>query len=165
MKTIAIDFDGVIHGYTDGWKDGSIYDGAVKGAIETINKLVYADYSVFILSTRSGKQIKKWLKDLSNPLLYIKMDDYLDIYHPFQSADDPDIQKYIQEVERSNSKLQFKVECIPMWTKFWNEKAKVGITNRKLPAHVYIDDRALVFKGDWEETFYEATKFKTYQEK
>ncbi len=32
-------------------------------------------------------------------------------------------------------------------TEFWNNTKKIGITNRKLPAQVYIDDRAYCYKG------------------
>lgn len=34
---------------------------------------------------------------------------------------------------------------------FWNDRGRVLVTNRKLPATVYIDDRALRFES-WEQT-------------
>ena len=40
MKTIAIDFDGVIHKYSKGWHDGTIYDKANEGAFEFIRELM-----------------------------------------------------------------------------------------------------------------------------
>ena len=36
-------------------------------------------------------------------------------------------------------------------TTFWTDTSKVGITNRKLPAQVYIDDRAYNYHGQTEE--------------
>lgn len=32
-------------------------------------------------------------------------------------------------------------------TTFWNDTTKIGITNRKLPAQVYVDDRAYNYHG------------------
>jgi hypothetical protein len=36
------------------------------------------------------------------------------------------------------------------------------VTSRKLPAHAYIDDRALRFNGDYNETLTELETFKPY---
>lgn len=41
-------------------------------------------------------------------------------------------------------------EIIDEETLFWNTKNVIGITNRKLPASVYVDDRALRFE-QWKE--------------
>lgn len=65
-KTIVFDFDGVIHRYSEGWKDGTIYDEPVNGIKEVIDKLMET-YNIIIVSTRSatrkGKNdILKWLK-------------------------------------------------------------------------------------------------------
>lgn len=37
------------------------------------------------------------------------------------------------------------------------------VTNRKVPAHVYVGDRALTFNGDWEETILEIIAFEPWQ--
>lgn len=65
-KTIVFDFDGVIHKYSKGWQDGSIYDEPVEGIKEVINEL-RKDYKVVIVSTRTSTQegelaIKLWLE-------------------------------------------------------------------------------------------------------
>lgn len=44
---------------------------------------------------------------------------------------------------------EIKCRNVSLTEKFWNEKGVLGITDRKLPAMVYIDDRAFQFK-DWE---------------
>lgn len=75
-KTIVFDFDGVIHRYSKGWQDGSIYDKPVDGIKEVIEQL-RNEYKIVIVSTRSstkeGKEsILNWLKKYN-----IKVDDVL----------------------------------------------------------------------------------------
>lgn len=67
-QTICVDFDGVIHAYSKGWQDGSIYDGLVPGAIQAIKALL-KDYKVIIHSTRSETDIIDWLVYEQFPLL------------------------------------------------------------------------------------------------
>lgn len=67
QKTLAIDFDGVIHAYREGWKDGSIYDIPVHGAVKGLTRLQDAGYHIVIFSTRAdtpaGKaSIYEWMK-------------------------------------------------------------------------------------------------------
>jgi hypothetical protein len=62
-KTICFDFDGVIHDYKEGWKDGSIYGNLVPGIMFLMIKLL-KDNNVFILSTRNAYQIKEWFHKL-----------------------------------------------------------------------------------------------------
>lgn len=159
-KTIAIDFDGVIHKYSKGWKDGSIYDEPIKGSIDAINHLFESGYNVFIFSTRKSNTIAKWLRQHSNQLLWMSQSDFMDYYYPFQ---DKDI-KLVSEQYHNKSNLQVRVKVIPFWVKFWNKKNVLGITNRKLPAHCYIDDRSIVFNGNWIDTVEQINSFKTYQQ-
>lgn len=63
-RTVAIDFDGVIHKYSKGWQDGKIYDEPVEGAIEAIYELIEKDYEVVIFTTREDiKAVKDWISD------------------------------------------------------------------------------------------------------
>jgi hypothetical protein len=119
MKTIAIDFDGVIHKYSKGWQNGEIYDEPNEMAFDYISQLIKDGYSVFILSSRSPRQICRWMNGylLTHDMYY---DSIFSLYG-------------------------FTVEVIPFWKKFWNKKGVVGVTNKKLPAEVYIDDRAFRF--------------------
>lgn len=52
MKTIAIDFDGVIHKYSRGWQDGRIYDPPVDGTKEALERLMGHGFEIVIYSTR-----------------------------------------------------------------------------------------------------------------
>lgn len=66
-KRISIDFDKVIHGYSHGWMDGTIYDVPIPGAIESIKLLQENNYEIVILTAKSNKpdrnkEIRKWLK-------------------------------------------------------------------------------------------------------
>lgn len=61
VRTIAIDFDGVLHRYGDGYKDGTAYDIPNEGAKETL-KYLMRDYAVFVFSTRPMEMIEAWLK-------------------------------------------------------------------------------------------------------
>lgn len=110
-KTIVFDFDGVIHKYSKGWQDGSIYDKPVPGIRELIEEL-REEYEVVIVSTRAKDQLEdmmKWLKKYS-----IKVD-------------------YITEL--------------------------------KMPAIVYIDDRTILFNGNTLNLKHQIQNFKNWNEK
>lgn len=131
MRTIAIDFDGVIHKYSKGWHDGTCYDEPMEGAENFLHKLMKSEeYTVFIFSTRSPRQIKRWLIE-KMPYTFGPM------------AED------CGYMWRGYAGWQVKV--IPFWVKFWNKKDVLGITKRKLPAVAYIDDRAVKFNGNFDE--------------
>lgn len=53
QRTIAVDFDGVLHDYRRGWHDGSVYGEPVPGSVEAITKLVAAGYSYYVFTTRA----------------------------------------------------------------------------------------------------------------
>jgi hypothetical protein len=64
MPTVAADFDGVIHAYSRGWLDGSIYDEPIPGAFDALRSLMER-YAVFIHTTRDPATVGRWVKDRS----------------------------------------------------------------------------------------------------
>lgn len=68
-EVIAIDFDGVIHSYINGYQeDGSLPDPPVDGAIDWLKTLINSDYEITIHSARLRENqnkniIQDWLLD------------------------------------------------------------------------------------------------------
>lgn len=50
-RSVAVDFDGVIHRYSKGWRDGTIYDPPIDGAVDALARL-HRRYRVVIFTTR-----------------------------------------------------------------------------------------------------------------
>ena len=68
MMTLAVDFDGVIHAYSRGWHDGTIYDPPLPGALDGLRELMSRD-AVFIFTTRDAPQVVGWLWDHGIPAI------------------------------------------------------------------------------------------------
>ena len=105
---VCFDFDGVIHKYSKGWQDGSIYDEYNKNAIDLMLFLQKAGIPIFICSTRETHQIISWW-----------------------------------------NKQGFWADAVKIGDKvtFFDNLNIIGVTNRKLPAQMYIDDRAYKYTG------------------
>lgn len=58
---VLVDFDGVIHAYSQGWADGTVYDQPMVGARPALQMMEDAGYEVVIFSTRDAEQIVAWL--------------------------------------------------------------------------------------------------------
>ncbi len=59
QKAICIDFDGVIHRYSKGWQDGSIYDPPMEGARDQMEKMVKNGYKLVIFTTRLNPEVNE----------------------------------------------------------------------------------------------------------
>jgi len=60
-KTIAVDFDGVIHKYSKAYHDGTIYDEPIEGARDALRLLKKKGYKVVVSSVRDVGDISDWL--------------------------------------------------------------------------------------------------------
>ena len=63
-ETICIDFDGVLHRYSRGYEDGTIYDVPMPDAVYATHKLADKGYNLVVLTARSPAQfddIEVWL--------------------------------------------------------------------------------------------------------
>lgn len=137
VYTVAVDFDGVIHDYHLGWHDGTIYGRVIPGAVEALKELM-SKYSVFIFTAREPEAIMPWLQNLG-------FDVTIDERCSTCLGDG-------REVEWVNGQ---KPECKACKGSgklmFWNLQGQLLVTNRKLAAAAYIDDRGIRFES-WEQT-------------
>lgn len=101
---VAFDFDGVIHKYSKGWQDGSIYDEVNADILDIINTLMMNNIPCVIMSIRDPQQIKDWC-----------------------------------DKQWFSGGIPTKV--LDFDTVFYNDYSCVGITNRKIAAQLYVDDR------------------------
>lgn len=72
---VLVDFDGVIHRYSRGWQDGSIYDPPIEGCFAALDAMIEHGYEVVVFSTRDAEQIRPWLAERWEPGAYIGITD------------------------------------------------------------------------------------------
>jgi hypothetical protein len=118
---LCVDFDGVIHSYTSGWKGADVIpDPPVPGALRWLWKATEW-FEVQIYSTRSSdpagvRAMRSWMLG--------RCRDEFGLEHPMS----------IFDRERSPG-----------------NEYPIGFPTDKPPAFLTIDDRAIQFDGDWSE--------------
>lgn len=67
LPRVLVDFDGVIHGYSHGWLDGSTYDPPKPGAAQALAEMEDDGYEVVVFSTRDQAAIEAYLQQWGFP--------------------------------------------------------------------------------------------------
>lgn len=117
QKTIAIDFDGVLADYSNGWQGDDVFGEVVDGASAATEVLKNDGWRIIIFTTRKvSDKLKEWLKD--NKISY----DYIN-----ENPDQPES------------------------------------ASGKVIADIYLDDRAVTFRGDWKWTVRDIAGFTPYE--
>jgi len=122
---LCLDFDGVLHSYTSGWRGAKIIpDKPVPGAIEFIARAAL-HFRVAIFSSRSNQD--GGIRSMMVWLLACGL--------PPETFDKEDQARHLEEVHED-----FVQEP-------WHHA--VYFPTEKPPALVTIDDRAITFTGEW----------------
>lgn len=132
---LCLDFDGVVHSYTSGWKGASVIpDPPVPGALEFIHEAVNGGiFDVQIFSSRShqwgGKRaMKRWLREHYRELFWQR--------------------EYIKTAAGSQSFTHADIDD-DAWQWGAHIVQRIGFPWFKPPAMVTLDDRAITFTGRW----------------
>ncbi len=136
---LCLDFDGVLHLYTSGWKGADVItDPPVPGALEFLVKAMQ-HFEIAILSSRSHqwggrRAMKRWLK---NRLIGLAGKDFSDTPEWWR--------KKISETAFADpwpDEVEWAAKCVV---------DRIQFPKHKPPAFVTIDDRAITFNGKWPE--------------
>lgn len=145
-RTVGVDFDGVIHAYSKGWHDGTIYDDLKPGALDGL-RAMQRDYAVFVHTSRLDVAVAGWLvTQAAGTIQCVTEDPYGETVWQFHESGNAigtavHPPKFDQDHPR----------------KFWDDQTKIFVTNRKLPAIAYIDDRGIRFTS-WPQALADLAK-------
>jgi len=120
-KRICIDLDGVVHRYSKGYHDGTLYDIPMPGVINFINNLKEQGYTVYIFTarlldfadyTKAVRAIEDWLKRYKVPYDYITClkvpaDAYIDDRAVHFDGDWKKAQRDLNKILKDNSGLDW----------------------------------------------------------
>ena len=104
--------------------------------------------------------------------IMIDLDGVLDNYSTYDKNRIPEIKMgavdFIKKLDKTGKyELVLFTTRSPKLATEWLIKNKIDkyfkdVTNVKYPAYIYLDDRAIQFRGDYKTTFDEIEKFNTY---
>jgi hypothetical protein len=170
---LVLDFDGVIHSYSSGWKGASVIpDAPVQGSIDFILNAIKR-YEVAILSSRShqwgGKQaMKKWLKTHLIEWLERNFKEFPERDYYLGYLDEEGQKQAWEDWHEFMAISEFN-PCMDPWHIEVDGWANAIIKKIKWPwfkpaAVMTIDDRAVTFTGTFPE-LEEISKFKPWNKK
>lgn len=146
-RTVAVDFDGVIHLYSRGWFDGTIYDPPVPGTLEALAHL-QAEFAVFVHTTRNPVAVAEWLVRQSEGRIECVTEHHQPyVETTWRLTDLPEGDRWTVVGDNVRTRK---------WRTFWDDQTKIFVTNRKLPAVAYIDDRGIRFTS-WPQALADLT--------
>lgn len=159
IPTVSVDFDGVLHSYTSGWRGvGVINDPPVDGAIEFLLRLLARGYRPAIFSTRSRslrgrRAMKRWLRrhagrHYGEGLAHAHLTDEMRAWS--------DAAFY--------SELGASYEARTQAAAAWLE-AHIAWPLFKPPALVTVDDRAICFEGSFAMLVHEIEAFRPWNKR
>jgi len=134
---LALDFDGVIHRYSRGWQDGAIYDNMTDGFVEWALQAM-KHFKLVVYSSRSKQPsgtdaMANWFKGQM---------------HPWHCTD------YVRSAD----------ECYLRFLDAWNADVLVfHFAHEKPPAFLTIDDRAVQFRGRWNDIKLNPDRLRNYR--
>ncbi|HJT86777.1 MAG TPA: hypothetical protein VJ732_02950 [Bryobacteraceae bacterium] len=114
------------------------------------------------------------MPDDSKPLVCVDLDGVLNAYDGWQGADffhppRPGAGEFLKRLNELGYRVVvFTVRWAPhveRWLEHHGLSAYVSeVTDRKPPAHVYVDDRAVCFTGDFDKALEQIGRFKAHWE-
>lgn len=115
--------------------------------------------------------------DLDNPvrpLVCVDLNGVLDAYTGWQDPDHwdpprPGAREFLEALRQHGFDVVIFTTRHPVGVRRWLREHHLdmlvsAVTRRKPPAHVFIDDRAVCFRGDFNETLQQAVAFKAHWE-
>lgn len=107
--------------------------------------------------------LKKYLIDLDGVLNVYGKEKFNENYIP-EIKDGA--REFLEELSKEGELYLFTTRNLKLATKWLIEneidKYFKDVTNVKIPAYLYIDDRAVCFNGDYKKTIKEINNFKVY---
>jgi len=153
IYTVGVDFDGVIHSYEKGWQDGTIYGEPISGAFDAIEYLK-KKYAVFIHTTRDADAVAQWIVVQSKGRFVCRTMPYGRPWYTWF---------YDDGIATNTPPTAHGWSSVAgAQPKFWDDQEHLLVTERKLPAVAYIDDRGIRF-NNWDQALMEFEAYEAYQ--
>ncbi len=113
--------------------------------------------------------------DAERPVVCVDLDGVLNVFDEWKGSDyfhppRPGAGRFLEKLNKAGFRVFVFTVRWHEWVRSWLEENGLSgyveeVTNRKVPAHVYLDDRAVCFSGDFNEAFETILGFRTHWEK
>lgn len=110
----------------------------------------------------------------SRRVICIDLDGVLNVFDEWKGSEffhppRPGAAGFLERLNRAGFKVALFTVRWHEWARAWLEENGLSqyveiVTNRKIPAHVYLDDRAVCFEGDFNEAYEKILNFRTFWE-
>ncbi|MEM5790385.1 MAG: hypothetical protein AAGU11_23945 [Syntrophobacteraceae bacterium] len=108
----------------------------------------------------------------SRPLVCVDLDGVLNVFDEWKGSEHfhparPGAREFLESLRAAGFRIAVFTVRWHEWVRQWLEENNLSVlvdivTDKKLPAHVYLDDRAVCFSGDFEDALKKIVGFRTH---